>query len=964
MIQETVPTSCWRAFVRSASDEASVFAFRMWWRACDSAGWSPASQLLIRVGDGRSVVPAQLSWITEDGRQSTVGFSLDMVSCYGHCRTASGDVVEMRGELDDRLEHPEGADGARGYEFDTEVEDAGGWHPAERLCVWIDDGNEAPLRWVAWGDHSGNACSVELRSVSPSGIADASDLVSVVWASAEYRDAGEVATNLVDASTNKWFAPHNRASLEFQLTQPIVVDRYVLTSANDAPDRDPATWTLRGSSDGHLWRILDIRSGQSFAERHQSRMYQIAEPGSYDHYCLDITGNNGSSHLQLEAVRFLADGRGGFAGYRQRAGHAPVPYRGIRVAKAPSDMPAEPLSEDAPAPSKVKLPISMPGFPPFLQARGSRPAEWEGWQPGGSWLPLGGRLSMESLTSLSGRFTALHSVYDPSLAVRDNVTQERVWISDSPRSNQVCLGPDGDLVARNHCGERVWSTGTGWLGVRRLEMRDSGELALTGADGVVLWSSGIPQVSAGVGHRRVARGSTMHRGESLHGQSLTSADGSTILFHDGRTVRIILRGRTSHWDRFYDQQTVLVLDEDGVLRSRALDGTVMEQIAGPGTELIVVRGAAELRDDAGTVVWASEGSSTRPAPVREPAMPQNDDLAAWFRALVGEDRGYCVAVVKESTPREVLQRTSAFRDSMVRGTWRQLQRHRDAAHPDRGNVVAAIAVGLDVLVVSDDPALPVAALSPSTSVVALHQPFGGNDFEGTFSLHQDGRLVTELRDDPRRRKGVEVAEVAAALDDIACESHRHELVFRTAGVVPSAAEFGGALLGGALAPARLPSATPTAGPAKPPLAVEGYDGMNPLVVRTDFTDEDAWNQVVKELRAPWTDDNPVDLYVISDPRYADAPTERVLQDVRTALPGPSLPGAVFIADSTTMNGTGHPLLAVSTEWDGEPFKEDEENFVTQFRLLPNAAVEISTNLGLGNKDFEDFAGDGPYERLV
>jgi hypothetical protein len=194
--------------------------------------------------------------------------------------------------------------------------------------------------------------------------------------------------------------------------------------------------------------------------------------------------------------------------------------------------------------------------------------------------------------------------------------------------------------------------------------------------------------------------------------------------------------------------------------------------------------------------------------------------------------------------------------------------------------------------------------------------------------------------------------------------HRHELVFRTSGVVPSAAELGGSLLGGVLAPARSPSTMPAAGPTEPPLAVEGYDGMNPLVVRTDFTNEDAWDRVVKELRTPWADDDPVDPHLISDPRYAGAPTERVLQDVRTALPGLSLPGAVFVADSTTMHGTGHPLLAVSTEWDGEPFKEDEEDFVTQFRLLPNAAVEISTNLGLGNMDFEDFAGDGLFERMA
>jgi hypothetical protein len=125
-----------------------------------------------------------------------------------------------------------------------------------------------------------------------------------------------------------------------------------------------------------------------------------------------------------------------------------------------------------------------------------------------------------------------------------------------------------------------------------------------------------------------------------------------------------------------------------------------------------------------------------------------------------------------------------------------------------------------------------------------------------------------------------VAEVAAALDDVPDDSHRHEMVFRTSGVIPSAAGLGGSLIG-ALAPA--PSAAPVApvaGPAEPPLAVEGYDGMNPLVIRTDFTDEDAWDQVVGELRAPWVNDDPSYPYLISDPRYAGAPAERVLQDVR------------------------------------------------------------------------------------
>ncbi|MCO5969271.1 DUF6924 domain-containing protein [Actinoallomurus soli] len=930
-----------------------MFAFRMWRRAGDSVEWLPASRLLVHISDGESVVPAHLHWGTEDGAQSAVGFSPDMVSCYGHRRTPAGDVVQVRGELDDRREYPEEVGGARGYEFETEVEEPGGRQPAGRLRVLIDDGGDTPVRWAAWRERSGLACSVALRSVSPSGNADVTDLVSVVWASAEHRDAGEVAENLTDASAGKWFAPHDRASLGFELSRPIAVDRYVLTSADDAPDRDPAAWTLRGSADGAVWRTLDVRSGESFTRRHQSRTYRIAEPGPYAHYRLDITGNNGSPHLQLQAVRLLADAGAGFVGYRQHEGHAPVAYRGVRVAQASESPP-----EDTPAPSN--------GSAPAPRARGDRPAEWRGWQPGGSWLPLGGSLSMESLTSPSGRFTVRHSVYEPSLAVRDNVTREWAWVGDSPESSQVCLGPDGDLVAWDHHGNRVWSTGTAWLGVRRLEMRDSGELALIDANGAVVWSSGIPQVSAaaGTGHRAVARGSRMRRGESLYGQSLTSDDGSTVLCHDGRVVFVIMRGRTSHWDRFPEQETVLALDDDGFLRLRTLGGAVVEQIAGPGAELVVVRGAAELRDDTGAVVWASADRWSRVAPVREPAIPQNDDLAAWFGALVGEGRGYCVAVVRESTPQDVLERTGVAPGSMTPTTWHRLQRDRDTAHPDEGKVVAAIAVGPDVLLVGDDPTLPVAALAPSTSVVALHQPSGGEGYGGTFSLHQNGRLVAEVRDEPRRRKGTKVPDVAAALDDLAHDLHRHELVFRVSGVVPSAAELGGPLLGGVLVPAPSPSATPAAEPAESFPAVEGYDGMSPLVVRTDFTDDDAWDRVVEQLRTPWMDDDPVTPYLIGDPRYADASTERVLKGVRAALPGPSRPGAIFIADSTTMRGTGHPLLAVSTEWDGEPFEEDEEEFVTQFRLLPNAAVEISTNLGLGNMDFEDFADDELYERMV
>ncbi|MGQ4515288.1 DUF6924 domain-containing protein [Streptomyces sp. DW26H14] len=916
-----------------------MFVYRLRSRAPGSAKSLPAPRLIVHLDDGMKAapVPVQLSWTTQDNTHSVVGFSPDMESLYGHRRAPGGDLLEIRGELDERREYSLWAGGTRGYEFRTEVEDAGRWSGAGRLRVLVDEDGGAPLRSASWCDRSGNTWSVALHAVSPSGNEDVTGLVSDVRASAEHPRAGEVAANLVDTTARKWFAPYPTAVLEFRLAQPVEVDRYLLTSANDAPDRDPAVWTLSGSTDGKVWRAIDLRSGESFTARHQPRAYRIAEPDVYDRYRLEITGNNGSPHLQLETVRFLVDGGGGFAGYRQRAGHTLYPYRGTRMSRP-----------------RVLLPQPVP----------ERTAEWEGWQPGGSWLPLGGSLSYESLTSPSGRFTALYSGYGPAFSVRDNATHEQVWVSDAPAGALLCLGPDGDLAVWNHRGERCWSAGTGGRGARRLEMRDTGELALTDAGGAVLWSSGIPRVTAAAwdGRPAVARGSTMRRGQSLYGQSLTSADGSTVLLHDGRGNGLgaqALPPGFSQWSRLDHQRpNVLSLDEDGSLCVRTPEGAELEQIAGRGAELAVVRDAVVLRDDAGVVVWSST-AGPRPAPVREPALPRDDDLVAWFGGLVGPGRGYCLAVIKASTPHEVLERAGLGRESVVTATWHELGRRRDRARGQDGRVVAALAVGPDVLLLSDDPGLPVAELAPGSSVTALHLPRGGSGYGTTFSFHRDGGLLSEIRDEPRRRKGARVPEVAVALGEIRHHLDRHELLFRTSGVVPGAAALGGELLGGVLAPHPAPEADPD---GLPPLVTGERDEMSPLVIRTDFTDENAWNRIVEGLREPWME-NESHPYLVSDTAYEGLPAERI---VKAALRMPELerPGAVFIADARAMRDEDHPLLAVSTEWDGEPFAEDEEPFETRFRIRPDAAIVVSINLGIANMDFEDFAGDGVGERMV
>ncbi|GLZ75584.1 alpha-1 2-mannosidase [Actinorhabdospora filicis] len=126
------------------------------------------------------------------------------------------------------------------------------------------------------------------------------DTVVAVTASGEYPESGEVKENLTDGDpASKWltFTPTAWAAVE--LSAPVTVVHYALTSANDAPERDPRDWTLQGSEDGAAWVDLDRRAGEEFTERFQTKEYRYAGTTPYRHYRLDVTRNGGAGIVQL-----------------------------------------------------------------------------------------------------------------------------------------------------------------------------------------------------------------------------------------------------------------------------------------------------------------------------------------------------------------------------------------------------------------------------------------------------------------------------------------------------------------------------------------------------------------------------------------------------------------------------------------------------------------------------------------
>jgi alpha-mannosidase len=127
----------------------------------------------------------------------------------------------------------------------------------------------------------------------------------------------EVALNAFDNNPEtKWldFAngnPSTRASwIQYQFANGLqrVVTNYTITSANDSPERDPANWRLMGSNDGNTWTTLDIQTGQVFPNRFQKRAFNIAAPGAYNFYRLQIdsvANPSPANSVQLSEVELL-----------------------------------------------------------------------------------------------------------------------------------------------------------------------------------------------------------------------------------------------------------------------------------------------------------------------------------------------------------------------------------------------------------------------------------------------------------------------------------------------------------------------------------------------------------------------------------------------------------------------------------------------------------------------------------
>ncbi|WP_299075317.1 discoidin domain-containing protein [uncultured Paraglaciecola sp.] len=127
---------------------------------------------------------------------------------------------------------------------------------------------------------------------------------------------GEAEIFAFDGDANTKWLDHNDWSgaptdedpswIQIQTLDAVAVNKLALTSANDAPGRDPENFNIAGSMDGTNWIVLGSWIGESFDDRFERKQFSFGNDLAFTYYRLNITKNKGDDTLmQVAEIEML-----------------------------------------------------------------------------------------------------------------------------------------------------------------------------------------------------------------------------------------------------------------------------------------------------------------------------------------------------------------------------------------------------------------------------------------------------------------------------------------------------------------------------------------------------------------------------------------------------------------------------------------------------------------------------------
>lgn len=119
--------------------------------------------------------------------------------------------------------------------------------------------------------------------------------------------------------------------------------------------------------------------------------------------------------------------------------------------------------------------------------------------------------------------------------------------------------------------------------------------------------------------------------------------------------------------------------------------------------------------------------------------------------------------------------------------------------------------------------------------------------------------------------------------------------------------------------------------------IPSSEGETPLV-RTDFSDQGAWEALVTAVTTPNEDEFLANLHIVDDPAYRDLTSEQVV----ALAPGELL---VVVADS---------VAVASAEWSVLVLHRTERGH-DELRVAAESLWAVENNISIANMDWREFA---------
>jgi hypothetical protein len=116
---------------------------------------------------------------------------------------------------------------------------------------------------------------------------------------------------------------------------------------------------------------------------------------------------------------------------------------------------------------------------------------------------------------------------------------------------------------------------------------------------------------------------------------------------------------------------------------------------------------------------------------------------------------------------------------------------------------------------------------------------------------------------------------------------------------------------------------------------------NALLIRTEFSDQTAWERLIEAAREPG-DIFMFNMEVVDDRANSGMTVEQLM----AALPEDYAHSFMVVADTAAISQPDHPVLVVNLL--GERGR--------QFRAVASVISQIDSNLSIANMGFEEFAG--------